>query len=72
MREQAALQVIAEYNVAMRKRLEEFNELEKPIRSKFEKARKEIYDQYTADCKNIIAKKDSILAGLALEQSQND
>ena len=69
---QAVIQVIAEYNVAMKNQLAEFNELEKPIRAKFEADRKPIYDAYRLRCKELTDQKDVLLTLLALEANQSD
>jgi len=69
---QAVIRVVAEYNVAMKNQLAEFNELEKPIRAKFEADRKPVYDAYTRSCKELTEQKDARLTLLALERNQND
>ena len=69
---QAVIRVVAEYNVAMKDQLAEFNELEKPIRAKFEADRKPVYDAYRLRCKELTEQKDSRLTLLALEGNEND
>jgi len=66
-----AAQVIAEHNVAMKNQLSEFNNLEKPIRAKFEADRKPIYDDYRSKCQELTDKKDFRLSQIALEGSKN-
>ena len=69
---QAVIQVVAQYNVAMKNELAEFNELEKPIRAKFEADRKPVYDAYRLRCKELTEQKDVHLTLLALEANQSD
>jgi hypothetical protein len=68
---QAVIQVIAEHNVAMRNRLAEFNRAEKPIRTRFEAARKPHYDSYQIACKELAIIKDARLAEINQEGNQD-
>ena len=67
-----AAQVIVAHHVAMKHLLEQFNDLEKPIRAKFEADRKPIYDEYRRRCQELIDKKDLQLKAIALEGVKND
>ena len=55
-------QVWAEYHVAARGSLKRFNELEAPLRLRFETDRKPFYDQYLADCKQLQIIRDKKLS----------
>jgi hypothetical protein len=68
---QAVIHVIALHNVAMRQLLAELNELEKPIRAEFERAKKPHFDRYQIACKELAIMKEARLAEITQEGNQD-